>query len=126
MTTPVAVWGASWLRPRDMDHRADGWLFSRVRTRYAAASRSLIARPVFALLVVLPFVALCYVGYTRVGTGFMPAMDEGGFVLDYQILEGGQLHHFVAPAHHDAAIGRDAGVEIGPGRFPDLGGAGGQ
>lgn len=37
-------------------------------------------------LVVLSLLVLCgvgYVGYRHVGTGFLPRMDEGGFVLDY-------------------------------------------
>ena len=29
--------------------------------------------------------------YTRVGTGFLPRMDEGGFVLDYQTAPGTSL-----------------------------------
>ncbi|HEX7387421.1 MAG TPA: efflux RND transporter permease subunit [Castellaniella sp.] len=38
-------------------------------------------------LVAIVLVMLCgvgYVGYLQVGTGFLPRMDEGGFVIDYQ------------------------------------------
>ena len=82
---------AGWLRPRDTQHRADGRVFGWVRAGHASASRWLIDRPLVALLVLLPFVAVCYLGYSRVGTGFMPAMDEGGFVLDYRAPPGTAL-----------------------------------
>ncbi|HEY2257231.1 MAG TPA: efflux RND transporter permease subunit [Variovorax sp.] len=82
---------ASWLTRKDVAHEAEGRFFAAVRRCYAGASRWLIARPWMALLVVLPFVALCGFAYTRVGTGFMPAMDEGGFVLDYRAPPGTAL-----------------------------------
>jgi len=51
----------------------------------------LIRRPWLILLVLLPLLALGYVAYSRVPTGFMPAMDEGGFVMDYHTLPGTSL-----------------------------------
>ncbi|HEY8585424.1 MAG TPA: efflux RND transporter permease subunit [Rhodanobacter sp.] len=42
-----------------------------------------LKRPVLVLLLVLPLLLVGGFAYTRVGTGFMPAMDEGGFILDY-------------------------------------------
>jgi CzcA family heavy metal efflux pump len=41
-------------------------------------ARSWLLAPILALFVIIGLLA-----YWRVGSGFMPAMDEGGFVLDY-------------------------------------------
>jgi multidrug efflux pump subunit AcrB len=43
----------------------------------------LLRRPGLVLVVVLALVSLAAVTYTHVGTGFFPAADEGGFVIDY-------------------------------------------
>jgi CzcA family heavy metal efflux pump len=40
---------------------------------------------------ILPLLVLGWVAYSHVGTGFMPAMDEGGFVLDYRTSPGTSL-----------------------------------
>ena len=42
-----------------------------------------IRRPVLMLVVVVAFLAVSYMAYKQVGSGFMPHMDEGGFVLDF-------------------------------------------
>jgi hypothetical protein len=38
---------------------------------------------VLAMLGVLPLLALGFIAFKNVGSGFMPAMDEGGFIIDY-------------------------------------------
>lgn len=43
----------------------------------------LLARPVLAILGVLPLLVLGFIAFKAVGSGFMPAMDEGGFIIDY-------------------------------------------
>jgi multidrug efflux pump subunit AcrB len=47
--------------------------------------------PWLLALVIVPLIALGYLAYRNVGTGFMPAMDEGGFVLDYRTKPGTSL-----------------------------------
>lgn len=42
-------------------------------------------------LLLIPFLFGVYVLFTRLETGFMPAMDEGGFVLDYKMPPGTSL-----------------------------------
>lgn len=64
----------------DLFHRGYTWLMSR-----------LLARPWLVLLGVIPLLAAGWVGYSRAGTGFMPAMDEGGFILDYTAEPGTSL-----------------------------------
>ena len=50
-----------------------------------------LKRPVLVLLLVLPLLLVGGFAYTRVGTGFMPKMDEGGFILDYLSRPGTSL-----------------------------------
>ena len=55
----------------------------RFMSRYRRALETAIRRRWLALGAVLLLVAMGAVGYLGVGTGFMPHMDEGGFILDY-------------------------------------------
>ena len=58
---------------------------------YVRVLRAALTRPRTALAAGL-LVALCAVGLARVvGTGFMPDMDEGGFILDYWTPTGTSL-----------------------------------
>ncbi len=63
----------------------------RVRERYRRLMEALLRRPWWALLLVLPLLGGGYVAWSKLGTGFMPAMDEGGFVLDYRSQPGTSL-----------------------------------
>jgi CzcA family heavy metal efflux pump len=87
----VPILCESWLTRKDAEHDDNGRFTTAVRERYARISRRLMARPAALLLIVVPFVALCCFAYTQVGSGFMPAMDEGGFVLDYRAPPGTSL-----------------------------------
>ena len=50
-----------------------------------------IRRPWLALLVALPLAGVGYFAFTKVGSGFLPVMDEGGFILDYRTEPGTSL-----------------------------------
>ena len=43
------------------------------------------------LFVVIVFLAMGWISYRHIGSGFMPSMDEGGFVLDYRSEPGTSL-----------------------------------
>ena len=60
-----------------------GPIFQRVLQVYRRIFNGLLAFPVLVLPVFAIFLAAGYLAYTQVGTGFMPSMDEGGFVFDY-------------------------------------------
>jgi CzcA family heavy metal efflux pump len=60
-----------------------GRIFTWFTAQYGRLAAWLFARPVFALAGILPLLALGWVAFNAVGSGFMPAMDEGGFILDY-------------------------------------------
>ena len=68
---------------KDAEREDSGPIFRRIQQGYQGVMQRLVRRPVLILLVVIPFLALSYVAYKQVGSGFMPHMDEGGFVLDF-------------------------------------------
>ncbi len=51
----------------------------------------ILKRPWLVFLGVIPLLAAGWYAYENVGSGFMPAMDEGGFVLDYRAPAGTSL-----------------------------------
>ncbi|TAL86652.1 MAG: efflux RND transporter permease subunit [Rhodanobacter sp.] len=63
----------------------------RMMTGYHNILGRWLKRPVLVLLLVVPLVVVGGFAYTRVGTGFMPKMDEGGFILDYLSKPGTSL-----------------------------------
>ncbi|WP_336168658.1 efflux RND transporter permease subunit [Acinetobacter sp. 161(2023)] len=62
-----------------------------IMNRYQQLLQALICRPLLVLLLVLPLLGLGGFAFTKVGSGFMPAMDEGGFILDYRTPAGTSL-----------------------------------
>jgi multidrug efflux pump subunit AcrB len=64
---------------------------SRLRRAHARLLRLLFARPWLIGLAVLALIGAGYFAYDHVGTGFLPRMDEGGFVLDYETAPGTSL-----------------------------------
>ncbi|MDE2148659.1 MAG: efflux RND transporter permease subunit [Gammaproteobacteria bacterium] len=68
-----------------------GVIARRVQAGYEWALERVLRRPLWILLGLLPLVALGALAFTRVGTGFMPYMDEGGFILDYRAEPGTSL-----------------------------------
>jgi CzcA family heavy metal efflux pump len=79
------------LRPRDAEVEDVGPFYGRVLDAYERALRALLARPVWVLPLLAVPAALGLLAWREVRTGFMPAMDEGGFVLDYVAPAGTSL-----------------------------------
>jgi CzcA family heavy metal efflux pump len=71
------------------DH--SGPIFRRVLSGYRKVFQGLLASPALVLPVLAGFLAVGYLAYTHVGSGFMPVMDEGGFVFDYIAPPGNSL-----------------------------------
>uniref|UniRef100_UPI002614EE8E efflux RND transporter permease subunit n=1 Tax=Geobacter sp. TaxID=46610 RepID=UPI002614EE8E len=68
-----------------------GAITKRVHRLYERLMLSLLRRPWLVLAGIVPLLILGYVGYRQVGSGFMPVMDEGGFILDYRTPPGTAL-----------------------------------
>ncbi len=58
---------------------------------YQGVMGLVLARPWLALPGILVFVAAGWLAYHHLGSGFMPGMDEGGFILDYRAPAGTSL-----------------------------------
>ncbi|MET4569211.1 efflux RND transporter permease subunit [Rhodanobacter soli] len=70
----------------DEGHRTErppGRFTRRMMQGYQNILQRWLRRPLRVLLLVLPLLLVGGLAFTRVGTGFMPQMDEGGFILDY-------------------------------------------
>lgn len=71
----------------DPDAVRESWL----RRTHRRVLDKLFGRPAFIAPGILVLIGLGYFGYAQVGTGFLPRMDEGGFVLDYYSQPGTSL-----------------------------------
>ena len=58
---------------------------------YDASLPAWVRRPAFTGLAVLVLAGVAVFGYQQVGSGFLPASDEGGFVIDYLTPAGSAL-----------------------------------
>ncbi len=83
---------AEWLiDERHAEERPPGRFAQRVLAGYERTLGQLLQRPVLVLLGVVPLLLVGVLAYRQVGSGFMPKMDEGGFVLDYLSQPGTSL-----------------------------------
>ncbi|MGO4687403.1 efflux RND transporter permease subunit [Brevundimonas sp. 2YAF1] len=82
-----------WVRPRDVEQAEKaGEALDRLAVRYDWIMRRVLKAPIrFALIIALIVVAVGGFAYSRLGSGFMPRMDEGGFILDYRAAPGASL-----------------------------------
>ena len=64
----------------DPSHDKENWM----RRVHGRLLRGLFARPWLAVLILAVVAGIGYFGQGHVGSAFLPKMDEGGFVLDYQ------------------------------------------
>jgi len=59
-----------------------------LRRLHAPLYDALLLRPWLLAVVLVPLLVLGYVAYTHVATGFMPSVDESGFVMDFYTAPG--------------------------------------
>jgi multidrug efflux pump subunit AcrB len=71
----------------DPAHGRETWL----KRTHGRALERLFARPLLLLPALAVLAVVGYIAYARVGSGFLPKMDEGGFVLDYFTAPGTSL-----------------------------------
>lgn len=83
---------ASWfMRAKDAGMDRDGIIARPFKRYYQRGMARIVRQPGWLLLGLIPLVAVGYVGYKQVGSGFLPPMDEGGFVLDFRSPAGASL-----------------------------------
>jgi CzcA family heavy metal efflux pump len=110
---------------KDVAREDDGRIARALHARYRALLSILLARPWWALAAVVPLLAAGWLAYQHVGTGFMPSMDEGGFVIDYVAPPGTsltetdrllrQVEGIIATVPEVASYSRRTGAQLGGG-----------
>lgn len=116
-----------WLTLKDAEaaEKADKFM-GGLNRRYAAGATRAFARPgLFAGIVAVVLVAIGYVSWTQVQSGFMPKMDEGGFILDYKAKSGAalsdtdrllrQVEKIIRETPEVTSYSRRTGVQLGGG-----------
>ena len=79
----VPVLAAHFLNQRDVDQPEGGRITASLHKVYAWFMVRILRVPALVLVVVIPILLVGYLAYENVGSGFMPHMDEGGFILNY-------------------------------------------
>lgn len=123
----IPLLAARWLRESDVDaaSRADG-LIRRLNGAYEATARRVFARPgLFALTIGIGMAVAGYTAWNHVPSGFMPKMDEGGFVLDYKAQPGAaledtdrllrQVERIITATPEVSSYSRRTGLQLGGG-----------
>jgi multidrug efflux pump subunit AcrB len=87
----VPLLAGAFLGEKEARHKEGGPFTDALQARYGRVMNRLLARPAWVFVAVAPLVLLGGFAFTQVGTGFMPAIDEGGFVLDYRSPPGTAL-----------------------------------
>lgn len=79
------------LNEKDAGCEEEGALTRVFHRSYEAIMKPVLARPVLILVMIVPLIAAGWFSYKHLGSGFMPKMDEGGFILDYRSFPGTSL-----------------------------------
>jgi CzcA family heavy metal efflux pump len=87
----IPVVSARFLGSKEIETRDEGAAGKKFSSLYRGGAGWLFARPWMVLFLVIPMLALGWVAFGHVKSGFMPAMDEGGFILDYNAPPGTSL-----------------------------------
>ncbi len=84
--TLIPLLARAWIHPRS--ERVEP---GRIQRAYASSLPFWLRRPLMAAIAVALLATVAVVEYWQVGTGFLPASDEGGFVIDYVTPSGSAL-----------------------------------
>ena len=123
----IPLVAAHWLRQKDAESadRANA-ILDPLLARYGRASARAFGRPVLFAAVVGALLAVSgYAAWRNVPSGFMPKMDEGGFVLDYKAQSGASLEDtdallrrvetIISATPEVASYSRRTGIQLGGG-----------
>jgi multidrug efflux pump subunit AcrB len=123
----IPLIASRWLRDSDAEAAAmAGGFMGRFNGVYARAGDRIFARPgLAAMIMALIFLLAGAISWYQLPSGFMPAMDEGGFVLDYTAAPGssladtdrlvGQVEAIISATPEVASYSRRLGVQLGGG-----------
>ncbi len=87
----IPILAAHIISQKDTEIEDVGPLTRLFQRGYRAVLAVVLRRPWLLVIGLIPLIAGGYLGYHEVGSGFMPAMDEGSFVIDYLAVPGTSL-----------------------------------
>jgi CzcA family heavy metal efflux pump len=79
----VPLLAMSLFTQKDAEQEEGGVVLAAIQHAYSRLMQAVLRRPWTALVPVAVLVLAGWLAYLHTGSGFMPAMDEGGFILDY-------------------------------------------
>ncbi|WP_336961396.1 efflux RND transporter permease subunit [Sphingobium aquiterrae] len=123
----IPLVSAHWLREKDAEaaERADGFM-ARLDGGYKRVADRAFARPaLFAVILAAGMTIAGGLAWSHLPSGFMPQMDEGGFILDYKAQSGAaisdtdrllrQVEAIIAATPEVASYSRRTGLQLGGG-----------
>ncbi|MDE0947622.1 MAG: efflux RND transporter permease subunit, partial [Sphingobium sp.] len=123
----IPLVSAYWLRDKDAEaaEKAGGFM-SKLDAGFARSADHAFRRPaLFAALLGVGMAVLGYAAWSHVPSGFMPHMDEGGFILDYKAQPGAalsdtdqllrQVENIITATPEVASYSRRTGLQLGGG-----------
>jgi CzcA family heavy metal efflux pump len=123
----IPLLAASWLRPSDAEAAEKaGKITDRLTRGYRRAGTRLFGNARLFVGVTAAVLAITgYLAYSHIPSGFMPKMDEGGFVLDYKAQSGAaledtdrllrQIETIIQQTPEVASYSRRTGIQLGGG-----------
>jgi CzcA family heavy metal efflux pump len=113
------------LNEKDAEQEDTGRFTARLHRDYERLMQRCFARPWLVMLSMLPLFGVGWFAYQHLASGFMPMMDEGGFILDYvsppgtSLTETDRLLRKIEDILHDtpevASYSRRTGLQLGGG-----------
>ena len=79
------------LNEADARQKQTGRFAGRARRNYEVIMKRVLPNPWWVVVGIVVIFFAGWVGYRHLGSGFMPTMDEGGFILDYRSGPGTSL-----------------------------------
>ena len=94
-------------RGKEAHEASERGLFGRVVRFYERWVRWSLEHPLFLGIFCAALIAVSYLSYRQLGSGLLPAFDEGGFILDYVMPAGSSLQETNRVLDHVERILRD-------------------
>ncbi|MEA2660142.1 MAG: hypothetical protein QOF64_2893, partial [Candidatus Binatota bacterium] len=79
------------LNEADARQKETGRFAGRARRNYEVIMKRVLPNPWWVVIAIIVIFSAGWIGYRHLGSGFMPTMDEGGFILDYRSEPGTSL-----------------------------------
>ena len=79
------------LNEKDANQKEESRFTGCIHRAFEKIMYLLFQLPWLLLIAIIPLIVIVYFCYQNVGSGFMPKMDEGGFIIDYRAPPGTSL-----------------------------------